>query len=506
MSMTKGEALKKIEELVKNNHHSDSELLAEITTMDYDGDIEELMDYANRKLKEKRKENPYIAVDDKGKSKLERAKLTKALLQDITFRTYRDTEEVLVYLDGYYQPDGEKHIKAECQRRVGLSAVLTEHEINEIIGHIRRSTYTDREAFNQDKITINLINGLLNTETKELRPHSPEFLSTVRIPVKYNPDAYARRAMEFMEEVHHREDIPVIQELFGNCLVPDKSIQKAILYVGDGENGKSKELSLLRIFIGKANCSSVSWQQLELNRFAKSSLEGKLANIFADLPSQSMNMTTSFKMLTGEDAIGTEKKFKDEYSFENFAKLIFSANKPPKVTDEDSYAFWRRWIIIEFPNQFTDENGKKDPDLLEKLTTEDELSGLLNCALEGLARLRQQKKYSYKKTVDETTDFYMRASDPVYAFLQDKCEADSSPNHYEDKDKFHEIFEKYCKGHKIPSLKPNAFARALLNQSYIRVKSCRPTITDEKGKSHRITAWEGVKVRADEKETGTNDE
>src|SRR5208283_2759033 len=97
-----------------------------------------------------------------------------------------------------------------------------------------------------------------------------------------------------------------------------------------------------------------------------------------------------FKMLTGGDSIGTEKKFKDEYSFVNYAKLIFSANKPPKVTDEDSYAFWRRWILIEFPNQFGDD--KKDPEILNKLTAEAELSGLLNWALEGLARLRQQKK------------------------------------------------------------------------------------------------------------------
>ena len=82
-----------------------------------------------------------------------------------------------------------------------------------------------------------------------------------------------------------------------------------------------------------------------MNRFALSALEGKLVNIFADLPSQSLNMTTSFKMLTGGDAIGAERKFKDQYSFTNFARLIFSTNKPPKVYDDDRYAFWRRWLI-----------------------------------------------------------------------------------------------------------------------------------------------------------------
>ena len=217
-------------------------------------------------------DNPYLIIGSNGKVRLDVAKLVQDILADFNFKTYQDTDEVLVYQSGYYQANGEKFIKAECQRRVGIHAALTEHGVNEVIGHIKRSTYTDRENFNQDKVTINVNNGLLNTETKELKPHSANFLSTVRIPVTYNPEAKANRAMQFIDEVHHPEDIPVIQEIFGNCVVPDNSIQKAVLYIGDGENGKSTELNLLKAFIGKTNCSSVSWQQLELNRFAKSSL------------------------------------------------------------------------------------------------------------------------------------------------------------------------------------------------------------------------------------------
>lgn len=440
--------------------------------------------------------NKYIILGKNGVEQLDKTQLIIDIINENVYKTYSDTEEILAFTNGYYQLGGEKIIKAECQKKIGANPLLTEHLIKEIIGHVRRSTYVNRDAFNQDKVKINLINGILNTETKELIPHNPDFLSTIRIPIKYDPEIRSDKIMAFISDVHHPEDIPIIQELFGNCLTPDKSIQKAFLFVGEGENGKSVELSLLRNFIGKVNCSNVSWQQLELNRFAKSTLEGKLANIFADLPSQNMNMTTAFKMLTGEDAIGTEKKFKDGYSFENFAKLIFSANKPPKVTDEDSYAFWRRWIIIEFPNQFTDDNGKKDPDILDKMTTENELSGLLNWALEGLSRLRKQKKYSYKKSVDETTEYYMRASDPVYAFLKDICISDSE--NYEDKEDLHDVFEQYCKLKKIPALKPNAFARSLQNQTFIRVKSYRPEITDETGKKRRLNAWQGIRVRLGE--------
>jgi putative DNA primase/helicase len=436
--------------------------------------------------------NKYIYTDEKGRSKLDIAKLITDLLAEFTFKTYKETEEILIYNDGVYQLGGEICIKEECQRRIGVSAVLTTYAVNEIIGHIRRSTYVSREAFNREKVIINVQNGLLHTFTWELSPHTPDFLSTVRIPVKFNPAAQARLALKFFREVHHPEDIPIIQELFGNCLIFDNSFQKAFLYVGDGENGKSTELNLLKTFIGQDNCTNVSWQSLEMNRFAKSALENKLINTFADLPSQGMNMTTAFKMLTGGDPIGTEKKFKDQYSFINYAKLIFSANKPPKISDEDSYAFWRRWIIINFPNQFPD--GKKDPRLLEKITTGEELSGLLNFGLAGLARLRKQQKYSYAKTVEATTDFYMRAADPVYAFLQDRCVAEPDPDYFEDKEEFYAAFIQYCLDNKLPTLKPNAFARSLQNQTIIRVRPFRPSVEKE-GKKVRLQAWQGVKLR-----------
>jgi hypothetical protein len=116
--------------------------------MDYDGDIEELMQYAERKFEERKHSNPYVTFDDRGKPKLDIAKLAKAINEDYIFKTYLDTEEILIYEDGYYKPSGDKFIKAECQRRVRISSALTEHSINEIIGHIRRSTYTSREVFN----------------------------------------------------------------------------------------------------------------------------------------------------------------------------------------------------------------------------------------------------------------------------------------------------------------------------------------------------------------------
>jgi putative DNA primase/helicase len=328
------------------------------------------------------------------------------------------------------------------------------------------------------------MNGLLDVRTRELKPHTPKFLSTIRIPVTYDPNAACPRITQFFSEVLQPQDVPVIEELFGYCLIPDYSIQRAFLFVGDGANGKSTLLNLLKTFIGQDNVSNVPWHALELDRFAKSALEGKLVNMFADIPSQGLSFTGSFKMLTGGDSIGTEKKFRDYFSFINFARLVFSSNKPPKIYQEDSYAFWRRWVILSFPHQFTGEN--EDKRLLAKLTTGEELSGLLNIALDGLDRLLKNQGYSYAKSVEETTEIYLRVSDPVYAFVQDCCELDSEASIA--KEALYDVFKGYCKLKSTPLIKANAFARQLQNQTHFKVRSGRETV-DKK----QVTIWQGLK-------------
>lgn len=483
--MEPSEVKRKIDELHRKGV-SREDVTTLISALPIDGDSVKAFEYAELLYgKDINTSEKYIVPDKKGNSTLDLARLTADILSKNTFATLNDNDDILVCRDGYYQSGGARYIKAQCQNKVGITPLLSEHKINEIIGHIARSTYTQRASFNTNKYTLNLRNGLLDVRTRKLSPHTAQFLSTVRIPVSYDPGADCPTIKKFLSEVHRPDDIPLVQEEFGYILIPDNTLQKAILKVGPGDNGKSTELNLERALVGKDNCANVSWHKLEIDRFALSALEGKLLNIFADLPSRSLSMTTSFKMLTGGDTIGGERKFKDQYSFTSFVRLIFSTNKPPKVYDDDSYAFWRRWLIIEFPNQIPED--KKDKNILEKLTTDVELSGLLNWALDGLDRLLKQGSYSYRKTVDETTEYYLRVADPVYAFVTDCCEV--NPTGCVSKDELYNAFLKYAEGKRIPILKPNAFARALQNQASVRVRPSKPTIDGK-----RVPSWEGLKL------------
>ena len=420
---------------------------------------------------------------------LDLPKLVNDLLAEYSFKTFRDNEECLIYEEGIYLPLGEATIKEECEKRVPKK-FMTTHSVNEVIGHIKRSTYTKRMKFNTEKWILNLENGLYNIQTSELNPHTPEFLSTIRIPVVYNPKADCPRVRRFFTEVLRQEDTPVIEELFGYCLIPDYTIQRAFLFLGDGANGKSTLLEILKHLIGADNCTNMSIQAIEYQRFAKATLFGKLANIYADIPSTKMEHVGVFKTLTGGDTVDGEKKFKDRFSFNNTARLIFSTNKPPKV-DEDTLAFWRRWIFINFPNKF--EGKQADKRLLQKLTKKEELSGLLNVALDGLKRLLNKHEYSYELSPDEIAEWHQKASDPIYAFVEDICEANSDA--WISKDELYDVFIEYCGKQNIPRIGIESFGRALKNAKNVHV-----TFKRRGPRGAQTTGWLGIQVKEREKD------
>lgn len=169
--------------------------------------------------------------------------------------------------------------------------------------------------------------------------------------------------------------------------------------------------------IGRSNCSHRSLQDLDTNRFALADLYGKFVNIFGDLKSTKLAETGNFKVMAAGDAVTAEHKFAQPFNFRNYAKLIFSANLIPE-SDDKTDAFYRRWVIINFDNRFID--GKEDAALTQKLTTPEELSGLLNLALTGLHGLIRNGGF-HNKTIDQVKQEYEENTSDVNAFLIQEC-------------------------------------------------------------------------------------
>ncbi|MFH1377105.1 MAG: phage/plasmid primase, P4 family [Candidatus Woesearchaeota archaeon] len=402
--------------------------------------------------------------------------------------TVQDTDEIFVYESGVYVPYGEIKIAQFIQK--GLGGLSSIHVVNETLAHIRRSSYKNRIKIVEPIYKICLNNGILDLNTMEVEPHNFDIIFFNKIPVDFDSESKCNKFEEFLKQILPEDTHNIIQEIFGYVLFKKYNIHKAIMFVGVGANGKSTLLNVLRYFLGNQNISAIPLQQLCINRFSVSSLFGKLANIYADLSSAELKETGIFKALTGEDSIRAERKFKDEFFFDNYAKLIFSCNAVPKTPD-DSDAFFRRWIIINFPNQFIGSSANKD--LLSKLTTESELSGILNWAIIGLKRLLDNKDFSTAKSVKEVREEYIRMSDSVKAFIMDCIKI--SPESFEQKRELFTHYTDYCREKSYPPLSEGTFHRDL--QRSIRVEDYRPQLEIE-GIKQRVQCWKGIKHQKSE--------
>lgn len=417
------------------------------------------------------------------------AKVADIIMRYVHFATLEDTEEIYYYKDGKYVPGGEVligKIVQEAFRKVDAHARVSKHYVNEVIGHIQRSTYVRRSEFDKDLWIINVKNGLLDLKTLELKPHTPEYLSMIQIPTEWDPNAYCPIWDKFILDIVEEDDAKLLQEFVGYTLWRDCRFQKALMLVGSGSNGKSTFLQVIIRMLGRNNCSFRSLHELTTNRFATADLFMKLANIYDDLSSETLQNTGIFKIIVAGNEIQAEKKFKNAFTFYPFAKLIFSANKVPSTYD-DTQAFYRRWIIVNFPRQFTGDDA--DPHLLDKLTTPDCLRYVLRWAVDGLKRLLEQGGFSQNASFEELEEQYLRASSPVYAFVQDMLEEGTGEDRIP-KDVLYASFIEYCKKNKLPKVSKITFGKLL--QKYIKAVD---GWTKVEGRS--VRAWIGIRFKDD---------
>jgi len=372
-------------------------------------------------------------------------------------------------------------IKEETDRLLGGRSRSS--YINDVLRLVKIKTYKDRERMRCPENLIVLRNGILDLKKMELKPFTPDIFVLNQLPVYFDPNADCPNIKKFISEVVSPADAMVLQELTGYCLWRRYPIHKAFMLLGEGRNGKTTFLNLLKALLGEENVSAIALQDLS-NRFAAADLYGKLANICDDISDKDLKNTSRFKELTGKSFIRAERKFRPPFHFVNSAKLIFSANKLPRSSD-DTNAFFSRWIIIPFPNKF-EEGVNADPDLLEKLTTPQELSGFLNWALKGLQRLRKNGKFSYSKTVNQVRAYMIKLSDSVLAFINERIVFD--PKNEIPKQRLYSEYVAYCKNEQLVAVDYQTFCKRVLRTR--RVSETRPMM---QGK--RIQCFKGLRLK-----------
>lgn len=339
---------------------------------------------------------------------------------------------------------------------------------------------------------INVQNGLLDTETRELRNHSPEHLSPIQLPVEFDLHAECPAWNTFAAAIFPPDamEAGVPWEIPARLMVPDTSSPKAELFLGGGGNGKSRYLTGIMNFLGRGNVTAWSLQHLESNRFASAHLYGKLANICSDLPNEDLKTTAIFKAITGGDMIMAEHKFKRAFSFTPYARLMFSANHVPRSVDS-SDAFYDRWRVTRFERCF---RGSKEeipaPVLDARLAAPKELSGLLNRALEARLRIRQTGLSESDSMRRARRDFQAEA-DQIGVWLEDATF--ESPEALVQKSVLLSAYNADCMKNSRPVITANEFGR--------RLKERRTKIKEGQRRfgGMQKEVWIGISIRSSQR-------
>jgi len=313
------------------------------------------------------------------------------------------------------------------------------YHLTEVRTLLQSVCYVPRDSVNQHGV-LNLRNGLLDLRTGELEAHTPDFLSTVQLPIRFDPDAKCPLFLGFLAAKIPDSDLRALtQEFTGYLLTASSRLQRALLLVGRGRSGKSTLIKILVALLGKENVSSVPLDRLG-DRFQTAAIDGKLANFSSELNVKAFLQDGVLKaIITADDVLG-EEKHKPPYSFRPFCRIVAATNELPLSHDVNP-AFFRRWIPI--PMNQAHEDQDSDPDLAEKIIA-DELDGVLLWALAGLARLRKQARFTEAEASREIMEKWQRHLDPIREFAHRYLKPDPDEKVY--LQTLFQHFGKWCKG------------------------------------------------------------
>ncbi|MGQ4876545.1 MAG: phage/plasmid primase, P4 family [Promethearchaeia archaeon] len=239
---------------------------------------------------------------------------------------------------------------------------------------------------------------------------SPEYFITNPIPYKVSGDPRTPIMDKIFEEWVGKKYVKTLYEIISYCLLPDYPINRLFCFIGGGLNGKSKFLELLRKFVGENNVCSTELDTLINSRFEVTRLHKKLVCQMGETNFNEFSKTSILKKLTGGDLIGFEYKNKTPFEDINYAKILIATNNLPTTTDK-TIGFYRRWMIIDFPNKFSE---KKD--ILGEIP-EQEYNNLATKSIILLNELLNKREFNEEGSPEERMEKYESKSDFLGKFL-----------------------------------------------------------------------------------------
>lgn len=270
---------------------------------------------------------------------------------------------------------------------------------------------------------ISVKNGILNIDNDELIDHSHDYIIANVIKYEYDSQIYDKLCDNTLNKIACKDKNMrlLLEEVVGYCLFRRNELGKFFILTGDGANGKSTFLDMIKKLLGTENISSLSLQETQ-EKFKAAQLVGKLANIGDDISGKMLETNEVFKKLVTGESVNVERKGMDPFDMiGSYTKFLFACNKLPRVGDTTN-GWSRRMEIVPFNANFSNTDKDYDPYISDKLLTDNSIKYLLKLAIQGLKRVIQNRNFTVVNCMTEAKLEYEKLNNPILQFVEDEGE------------------------------------------------------------------------------------
>ena len=253
------------------------------------------------------------------------------------------------------------------------------------------------------------------------------------------------------------EFVTTLKEVCAFSLVQDYFLHRIICLTGSGCNGKGRFIAFLQKLLGETNCCSSELDSLIKSSFGTSDLYKKLLCLMGETDFGVLSATGRIKSLSGQDPINAQFKNKNAFKFYNYAKIIIATNTIPATTDKTD-GFYRRWLIIDFPNKFKEGNDPLD------LISEEEYCNFLRQLFPMVINLRKRGMFTNDGDIEHRKARYEAKSNPFAKFIKENYKKSDVNSYVEVYDMFNS-FEIYLQERGLRKITYNEFKKLFASES-----------------------------------------
>jgi len=306
-------------------------------------------------------------------------------------------------------------------QRTGFNSyqIRTIDRIEALFKQFAYSSIIPTPEYDNNTVKINLKNGTFTIKGNEQRLElfDSEDMLKYKLQFDYDPKAKAPMFMKFLNEMlPEKESQMILAEYIGYVLTRNLKLEKCLVLVGEGANGKSVVFDIVTALLGKANVSSSTLSQLcNETGYFRVNLTNKLLNYSSELGGKGCSPDTVKQLISNEPVVA-RSPYKDAFELRDYAKMMFNVNEFPKAT-EHTLAYYRRFIFLDFDVTIPEE--KQDKNLAKKIIAE-ELSGIFNWVLEGLNRILENESFTKSPKSEAKMKEIKIERDTVSEFMEEK--------------------------------------------------------------------------------------